>query len=283
MVRHLLALPLILAMALFVAVRADDPESPKKSREADDAAVKQESLARQFNDFKNSLLRLAVRLERSSRAEDRERAVVMRKAIDKANEETVDHKFEVLVNTLKNSKGLNLNEVKEAMDQSDMLAKDIQAILAILLSDDRDAQRRIEIERLRNLIKFLDQIIREQKITRSQLESQRMDKNSLGKAQKKVTGNTEKLARAMSKPSEPKDGKGKDGKGGKGGQGGDKGGEPKDSKPGAKKDDKLPPPQETEGRKQVQDAIENQKKAEQHIEKEKNNDGMASVPTTRPA
>jgi len=272
MVRHLLALPLILAMALFVAVRADDPESPKKSREADDAAVKQESLARQFNDFKNSLLRLAVRLERSSRAEDRERAVVMRKAIDKANEETVDHKFEVLVNTLKNSKGLNLNEVKEAMDQSDMLAKDIQAILAILLSDDRDAQRRIEIERLRNLIKFLDQIIREQKITRSQLESQRMDKNSLGKAQKKVTGNTEKLARAMSKPSEPKDGKGKDGKGGKGGQGGDKGGEPKDSKPGAKKDDKLPPPQETEGRKQVQDAIENQKKAEQHIEKEKNND-----------
>ena len=41
---------------------------------------------------------------------------------------------------------------------------------------------------------------------------------------------------------------------------------------GAKKDDKLPPPQETEGRKQVQDAIENQKKAEQHIEKEKNND-----------
>ncbi|HMC90532.1 MAG TPA: hypothetical protein VKI17_13340, partial [Gemmataceae bacterium] len=94
----------------------------------------------------------------------------------------------------------------------------------------------------------------------------------LGKAQKKVTGNTEKLARAMSKPSEPKDGKGKDGKGGKGGQGGDKGGEPKDSKPGAKKDDKLPPPQETEGRKQVQDAIENQKKAEQHIEKEKNND-----------
>ena len=82
MIRHVLALPLFLAMILVLVARADDTEkSPQKNPERDEAAMRQERLKDQFGDFKASLLRLAQRLERSSRPEDRERAVILKQAI----------------------------------------------------------------------------------------------------------------------------------------------------------------------------------------------------------
>src|SRR5207248_1746732 len=136
------------------------------------------------------------------------------------------------------SKAIKLDEAKKAMEDTQMLADDIHAILAILLSDNRDAQLKAERERIEKLLKFLDQTIRNQKVTRAQPESNRLDKKSLVKTQKKVPGDTKALARAMSKdgkgdskspPGQPKDGQPKNGKSGDSkGQGQPKDGQPKD-------------------------------------------------------
>src|SRR5438132_8557113 len=121
------------------------------------------------------------------------------------------------------------------MDQNKMLAEDIRAILALLMADNRDDQLKNEIKRLMELIKMLEKNIRDQKIARAKVEGNKLDKEELGKEQKKVSDDTQKIAKALNKDSdskgdgksEPKDGKGepKDGKG-------DGKGEPKDGKDG---------------------------------------------------
>src|SRR5207245_7707134 len=109
MIRHVLALPLFLAMILVLVARADDTEkSPQKNPERDEAAMRQERLKDQFGDFKASLLRLAQRLERSSRPEDRERAVILKQAIATASEKAIDLQFLSLINLLKENKALSL-------------------------------------------------------------------------------------------------------------------------------------------------------------------------------
>jgi hypothetical protein len=284
MLRHVLAVPLLLAMVLVLGVRADDAaKTPPKTGDRDDAAIRQESLQRQFGDFKTALFRLAGRLEISSRQEDRERAVVLKKAIETASSKAIDHQFDTLIHLLKENKALSLNEVKEAVEQSKLLADDIHALLAILLSDDRDAQNRKERERLEALIKYLDTIIRDEKVERANTESGRMDKQNLLKTQQKITKATDALAKAMSKSSQgDSKGKGKDSKDSKGGQGEPKPGEPnngpqKDGKPSAKKNDKLPDPQETSGRKEIQEAKGHQDEAEKDMDKEKNKDASDNL------
>ncbi|HEV3117737.1 MAG TPA: hypothetical protein VGY58_11830 [Gemmataceae bacterium] len=281
MIRHVLALPLLVAMILVLAVRADDNEkSPPKSGDREDATIRQQYLKDRFNDFKTSLLHLAQRLERSPRQEDRDRAVTLKKAIEQASKEAIDHKFETLISLLKENKSLSLNEVKDAMEQSKLLADDLHALLAILLSDDRDSQIKEEIKRLQSLIKHLDKILREEKVERANTEANRLNKKDLVDTQKKITKATESLARAMSKSGQ---GKGKDGKGD--GQGKPKAGEPKDGQPKdgqpkngqPKNGDKLPPPQETDGRKEIQEATEPQKQSEKNMEKEKNKEASNNL------
>jgi hypothetical protein len=161
---------------------------------------------------------------------------------------------------------VNINEVKEAMLQSQLLANDIQEILALLLSSTSDAQKKEEQRRLQKYLKELERIIREEKLARAQTEAGQIDKKTLQQTQQKVTESTAKLSRDMaqsppkndkneSQPKSPPKGDPKDGEGKKGDQ------PPKDGEQTAKQD--------TPGRKQVQDAIGDQKKAEEKIDKDK--------------
>ena len=79
------------------------------------------------------------------------------------------------------------------MTRNQMLAQDIKAILAILLADNRDDELKGEQKRLQDLLKLLDKVIRGQKLARAQTESGRSDKDSLAKAQKKVTKETAEI------------------------------------------------------------------------------------------
>jgi hypothetical protein len=277
MLRRLFAALLIPITAFLLAARADDPAKKAKPPAADDkdAVINQERMLTQFTELKAALLRLAQRLERSSRAEDRDRAVVLKEAIKKAGEVNPELKFDTLITLLKDKKAFDLNELKEAMVQASMVADDIRDIIAILLSGNRDALLKAEIKRLEQLIKALDTAIREEKVVRAQTEAGQMDKKALSKAQDKVAKLTEAIARAMTGKGDGKadskaKGKGGEGKGdGKGqGQGGE--GESKEGKQGNKKNDNnLPSPQETPGRKQVQEASGDMRNAQKKIEEEK--------------
>src|SRR5205823_2469999 len=148
---------------------------------------------RQFEEFKLALLNMAQRLERSSRTEDRDRAAVLKQAIAEIGKLAPENKFDSLIRTLRKSKAINLDEVKQAMDDSRMVADDIRTILAIMMSDNRDAQLKAERERLQKMLKMLDQVIKDQKIIRAQTEAGRTDKSNLSKGQEKVKKATENV------------------------------------------------------------------------------------------
>jgi hypothetical protein len=302
--------PVILLGMMFVGIAvAADP--PKSSNENDNlrktTAFDQERLRQQFGAFQQSLLSLAQRLEKSAKPEDREKAAVLRQAIDLAGRDGIDTQFSKLVTTLTAS-GVTLREIEGAIGQNEQLLKTLREMIQILLSDNNAAKLKEEQKRLQELIKKLDQIIRSQKIERSKVESGKGDPDDLSKSQSKVTKDTKDLAKTMDKSGKPNDGKDdksgepKDGKSGepKDGKPSDskdsKSGEPKDGKSGEPKDGKSGKPKDgqpkdgqpkdgagepndgeqnppnpndpEESRKQVQNATENQRKAEDKIKKD---------------
>jgi hypothetical protein len=268
---------------------ADPPATPTDSelqKAKQQAAFEQERLRRQFGDLQRSLLTLAQRYEKSSKAEDREKAIVLRQAIDLATREGIDNQFNKLVATLTSS-GITLQEINSAIGQNEHLARTLREMIAILLTDSQAAKLKEEQKRLAEILKMLDAVLRAQKVERSKTESGRLDGEQLAKGQAKVTKETEKLSKAMGndKKAAPKDGKGdpkdskgepKDGKGdpkdGKG-QPKDGKGQPKDGQPGDPKDgDGKPnpdqqPQDDVPAREQVKDAIQNQNKAEDNLKK----------------
>ena len=314
MTRRVLALVGMLALGLVLVARADDPDKPKDNSGSSNiienknkAIEQQEILQRQFKDFEQALLRVARRLARSAKPEDRERAANLKKAIELAGNENTDAKFDKLINTLKGSKAATVQEIEDAMTTNKMLAEDIRKILDLLMTDNRAEEIKREKARLEALIKMLDKAIRNQKFVRAHTESGRMEKDPLHRAQHKVTKETEDIAKAMGRDAKDGNGKGKDSKGegkgqGKGkaadGKGEGKGQSAKADSKGegkgqgskgqgkgqgqqsadAKKGNSKPQPggdqpqqaaDATPGRKQVQDANNYQRQAEEEIQKEK--------------
>ncbi len=233
---------------------AIDKSSPALDTKAtkEELAIKQLQLQLQFNEFKATLLRLAQRMAVSPKAEDKEKAKVLKLAVEKANEEGVEQSFDKLVAILRNTSALEASQVDQAVTENEQLTARIRAILQLLLTDNRDEQLKREREAAMKRLEELKRIIREQEVTRNNTEMGRKGKEQLGKEQNKVTNDTESLAKGSNKSgsgAEGKAGKG-EGKAGEGkgegkndtkdAKGGDKGG--KEGKPGeeksGKKDDK---------------------------------------------
>jgi hypothetical protein len=277
MFRRFLATLLIPVAAFFFVVRADDQDSKSqpKPKSPPDAAIDQQRLADQFRAFETALLHLAQRLERSSKPEDRERAAILKEAIKKSSEQNIDMKFKSLVDLLQSSKAFNLNEIKEAMDRSKVLADDIRAVLALLMSDNRDAWLKGELARLRQFAERLDKIIREEKLVRAQTESAQAEKGALKKAQEKVTKSTEDLAKAMGKDKDSESKQGKSSEKGKG-KGEEKGQNKKNGEGKGKSspsgESQKQSGQETPGKPQVEQAVKKQKQSEGDLEKGKTKD-----------
>jgi DNA repair exonuclease SbcCD ATPase subunit len=260
---------------------AGDPDGVRKT-----TAFEQERLRQQFSAFQQSLLGLAQRLEKSAKPEDREKALVLRQAIDLASREGIDTQFSKLVATLTAS-GVTLREIEGAIGQNEQLLKTLREMIQLLLSDNQSAKDKEEAKRLADMLKKLDTVIRSQKVERSKVESGKGDKDNLAKGQQKVTKDTKDLSKAFdpAKPSDPKSG---DPKSGEPKKGEPKPGEPKDGKPkdGQPKDGQPKDGQPKDGddkpgdqqqqpqsemeqqRKQIQDAMENQKNAEERIKKD---------------
>ncbi len=236
----------------------------------EDAATQQDQLARQFNEFKASLMRLAQRLESSSRQEDRDKAAILRQAIKESGERGVDAKFATLVAALRSKDAFqDLDKLQEIMAQNTDLRNDIKRLLELLLKDDRDAQLKREREEVQRMLERLKEIIAKQERVRAKTDLGREKADALRKAQEKVTQDTKRLLEGKKddKGAEAKKGdakgegkgdargeakddakdpkgdaksqSGKEGKEGKGGEGKDaKSGEGKDGKPSEGKDGK---------------------------------------------
>ncbi|HMF20470.1 MAG TPA: hypothetical protein VKE98_24890 [Gemmataceae bacterium] len=209
-----------LAAVTFVLARAQEPNQPKKNDNkgtqiADDAALKEQILARQFAEFEQSLLRLKQRLERSPKREDQERAKILQKALDECRSAGLGTQFEQMVDLLKKQGLKNVGDTKAAYERSTKLAEDLRRIVALLREDTKAALLREEKLTLEKTIKEIEKLILKQKIIQGQNDVGKTEKIELALNQNKVSKETADLAKKMAGgKGDPNDmkGKAKDGK-----------------------------------------------------------------------
>lgn len=119
----------------------------------DALSVQQQQIADKFKHLEEVLLRMA---ELTSSSDPR-RAALLKKAVAQSKEQLIGVQFESLVELLK--KG----ELSRASDNQTQVEKDLQALLEILLSENRAKRLESEKARIRQYLKQLNQIINQQK------------------------------------------------------------------------------------------------------------------------
>lgn len=186
------------------AVPADAPDAPKATT---DLRKPQEQNAKLFKELSLGLLRLAQKLEKSDRPEDVERAKTIRSALKVAEETGVETQFQKLIGGL--GKGTNrLPELEQLAGQDAELAKALQQIVEILMTDDETARIKAEIARLTEMLKEVKDIKRREEIIRAMTEAQKGDATKIAKTQADLARQTKDLMDRMAgkKPGDPKAG-----------------------------------------------------------------------------
>jgi hypothetical protein len=289
------------------AAPPDKPADPKEL--TNEALLKNKALAEQYQEFEAALQRLAQRMERSPKEEDRQKAQSLLAALkiaasDGDDKKSVEKRFKTLIEGLAKAKvaGITEQDANDAILESDKLAETLDRMIAFLMTEDDSARRKEEIKSLQQVLKELDKVLFAQKQERARTEAGRDPGKKLAQGQNEVTKKTEKLSDMMAKrdankPGEPKPGEQKPGQQKPGEQ---KPGEPKpnQSKPGEPKPGEQKPgepkpgePKEgdpnqspgdpkqqspkppTPGQEQVKRAIKKQKDAEQNLEKNEKKEG----------
>ncbi len=305
----------ILSLAVFLGLlalcaaqgRTDGAKTPPKAEgpNQDQAATTQDRLRREFDDLKQSLLRLKQRLENSPRPEDKARAQAIERALQMVARQGTDGKFNTLVQNLKKSDAFsNLETMQQMMNRNQELRDDLRKLIDILAHDNREDQMKKEKEDAQKTLQELKEIIARQERVRASTELGKQGKEDLESAQKKVTNQTKDLAglpkdkgaskagsdkdpKEANKGKEGKDDKdakesdaskkdGKDSKGDPSGKSGDpkkgnsKGGEPKGGEPKSGEPSPSSPNESAEqaaAKKSIKEATQDQEKAQEKIAK----------------
>jgi hypothetical protein len=237
MTSRVLVSVLFAAAAFVLLAKADDPAPAKPDAKSktvekdkldvkntlDDQAAREIRMQALYSDFKSALLRLSQRMANSPKKEDQDRAKLLQQALEKAQEEGIDNSFDKLVTLLKAANPQDQAAITKAMNETDDLVKRLRAILALLMTDNRDAELKRQIAEAQRRLEELKRIIREQETVRTRTELGRGDKDQLGKQQNVVTKDTDKLAngkgKGEGKEAKPGEGKGEGKNGGQKGEG----------------------------------------------------------------
>lgn len=271
-VRAALATLVCGAFLAYVGVDISSAQTGKESSDIikvrDDLKLQEQRLLNQYKEFEDQLHRLKRRLSTSKDPDDRAKAELLEKVIEKARDESIIIQFEQINAALKEQKFTNITEVKLLMEKTNKLALDLQGLLALMREDPNYNAAREKAKVYKELLEKLDQAIREQRDVQIRTDLGKAETKELKKAQEKVTQLTGEIAKAIEaqggeggeaknmkgeskageakgdgKSGESKDG-GKEGKAGesKGKEGGEAGksGDPKsgDPKSGEPKDGK---------------------------------------------
>ena len=219
----------------------------------EETAIQERILARQFKEFQEQLLKLVQRLDRSPRAEDKERAAHLHKVLDQSQDSSISIRFERIATFLKKD-NLVLADMKQAAQDTAMLADELQRLVDLMRADTRAMKAEKEKKILENIVKELEKIIRDQQQVQGQTDRGQTDPKELKDTQQQVTQKTAELGKALDKlngndkngkPGEAKNEKSQPKDAGK--DGGKKSGESKDagknadSKKGETKDNGAKP------------------------------------------
>jgi len=176
-----------------------------------DLKAKQEENQKLFKDFTDSLVRLANRLEKSERPEDKEKAKTITRAIELASKENVSGQFQKLVQGL--AKGKTEFDLSGLQGDEAQLRAMLKKILDILMTDDESAARKAEIAKLEAILKQVKELQRVQRVIQGVTESKSGDPKKIADSQGKAAERTEDIVKqagdkkgdGKGKPGEPKD------------------------------------------------------------------------------
>jgi hypothetical protein len=131
------------------APAADAPEPGP----AETLSVDQEQIADDFQHLQDLMLRMA----ELSQWTDPRRAALLKRAIRQSEEKLIGVQFESLIELLEKDR------LSRAIENQDNLQQDLEALLGLLLSEDRARRAESEKARIRQYLKQLNRIINQQK------------------------------------------------------------------------------------------------------------------------
>jgi hypothetical protein len=232
---------LVLAGLTYGLASSQDSAPPKTG----DAVKIKESLSqqelilyRQYQEFEQQVLRLKQRLERSSKQEDRDRALVLDRVLEFCKEKSISVRLDQMVDIFKSKELRNLPDIEQALDRSKNIASDLGEIIAMLREDSRSQALRDERIRLEQIMKDLERVIQNQKSVQGLTDNNKTEKTELKKIQEGVSKKTNEIAQRLA-GKDAKDAKSSKGESKAAGKNSDKaaqakgegkGGEPKDGK-----------------------------------------------------
>jgi hypothetical protein len=208
---------MLAAIGLVVVARAEPPASPKPDPAApgidtktpkDETILDQARMAQLFKEFKNNLLTLKGRLEKSDSPEDRQRAEILEEVLKRASEVGVENKFEHVIEELRKTGQFTTQDLKKTINENNDIAGDIRVLINLLLADDKEARLKAEIASTSKLLEQIKQAIREQANTRAMTER---NNPKAGDAQKSTTDHTKGIMDRSEAKGEGKKGDAKPG------------------------------------------------------------------------
>lgn len=165
----------------------------------------QEVINARYRRFEKTMLEMIRFLEKT----DPDRAAILNRAYSKSQSDGVGLQMETLVKILREQ-----NELGDAIERQDGVVNSLQALLDLLMSDDREKELAKEKARIEQYLKDLNKIIAGQKDVRAATERGEPGK-SLTPRQEKLTEKTQQLGTQIDsddhsrKPLQPNKGEGK--------------------------------------------------------------------------
>jgi hypothetical protein len=164
-------------------------EKPKPDATNDTAlGSRQRQVRERFADLERLLLRMA----ELTAPTDPARAALLRQAVAQSKQRDIDHQFEELV------KLLSQERLSLAIKGQGEVQRDLARLLELLLSEDRTKKIETEKERIREYLKRVNKIIKDQKSVQSDT-SRQGDMRKLADRQGELEGKTGELAEELKK------------------------------------------------------------------------------------
>ncbi|MFO0969667.1 MAG: hypothetical protein U0793_29260 [Gemmataceae bacterium] len=201
----------LLCVGLSSAQTGDDPA---KVRE--DLKLQERKLLQQFKDFEESLHKLKRRMAASRDPDDRAKAELLEKVIEKARDESIVIQFEQINAALKDGNFKNITEIRAIQEKTAKLSQDLQDLLALMQMDPSYDAARKRAADTKKLIEMLEAAIKEQRDVQARIDLGKSEAAELKAAQEKVSSLTDKIAKAMADKGKSGDGTGGEAKNMKG-------------------------------------------------------------------
>ena len=172
----------VVVLIFFGGSRAWADSEPASKSPSVDLAMKQSQLADRYRRLETLMLKMA----EYDASNNPRRAALLKQALAKGKEQRIGTQLDALVRLFQQE------QLQQAVDDQGAVRADLQVLLDLLLSENRPDRLKTEQARVRNYIKQLDRIIRQQKSVKGRTEAgERGDR--LAKDQGQIADRTQSL------------------------------------------------------------------------------------------